>query len=196
MLLEELIQSNPEQVSQKLAAYAILNQRLGLVKTAGLAETAAAVKDHIVKGLSSGNPAYTGAAGALGLGGLSAIRESFKPKEERRAGNVLTAAGIGGAMGAGLPMIGNLSAALPPAESEMAPSALGNLSSAVSDGVSQSRPGALTGAGIAATTATVEPSVGSGFNSLCIASYPTPPTPTNKTMAFISVTSMVVLLYP
>jgi hypothetical protein len=94
-----------EQIGSQLASLAILTARTQLNKTAGLSDFAGGVKDNIIAGIVSGDPRYTAGAGAVGLGGLSAIRESLRPKAKRNWNNTLTAAGLGGIMGGSVPLI-------------------------------------------------------------------------------------------
>lgn len=118
MNFEELLNVEPDQIGRKLAAVAVLTSRTQ--KTADLQSIINSIKDrvstagaHAVTELTNGNPVYTGAAGALGLGGLSALRETMRPRKDRNYGNALTAAMLGGAAGAAVPMLGGLKDAIP-----------------------------------------------------------------------------------
>jgi len=103
MNLNELLTIEPAQIGHKLGAAAVVTSRMG--KQADVMSTVDSIKNHVMDGLKSGNPLYTGAAGALGLGGLSALRESMRNKKDRRWSNVAMAAGLGGIGGAAAPMI-------------------------------------------------------------------------------------------
>lgn len=133
MNFSELLTQDASNISRKFAAQAIVVDRLE--KRADVQGIVDAIKSHVTKGLSSGNPLYSGAVGAAALGGASAIRESLRNKKDRNWGNVLTAAGLGGIGGAAIPALSGLGAAVPthitgqPGETGMLEKAIGGAAS-------------------------------------------------------------------
>jgi len=102
----QLVNQTPEQASQHLAHVLLLSRSMRkagadvsqLWNDASTAVSGAA--KHVGGKLSKLDPAYTAGAGAIGLGGLAALRERLKPKAERRYENAALGAGIGGLLGA------------------------------------------------------------------------------------------------
>jgi hypothetical protein len=137
-VLEELVRGTTEEASRKLASVSYAAQglrKMGLDLSSigsniqrGLASAGNNVKD----GLLSGNPLYTGAAGALLGGGLGVANELQRPKEERDYTSAAMNAGIGGLVGGlgGVAMQGMQSKGIP-----QAPPPKGTSASAMKEGL-------------------------------------------------------------
>lgn len=150
-MLEELVSGSPAEAAEKLAALASVSrglrkqavdwselggQALGGLKSFG---------NSALRELKSGNPLYTGAAGALAGAGAGLAGEIMNP-EDNDYTNVLTGAGIGGAIGAtGGLAYKALGESLPGGKD---PAHANSLSQNVGSGINQafgSAAGALTG---------------------------------------------------
>lgn len=137
-VFEELVRGTTAEAGRKLAAVSYAAQglrKMGLDLTSlgnniqsGLASAGNNVKD----GLLSGNPLYTGAAGALLGGGMGVANELRRPEEERDYTSAAMNAGIGGLMGGlgGVAMQGLQSKAIP-----QAPPPKGTVTSAAKEGL-------------------------------------------------------------
>jgi len=107
-MLEELVSGTPAEAAEKLAGLTAVSR--GLRKQGFEWKDLHELGNHVASGaqsfgntalkeLKSGNPLYTGAAGALAGAGAGLTREIMNP-EDNDYNNVLTSAGIGGALGA------------------------------------------------------------------------------------------------
>lgn len=137
-VFEELVRGNTEDASRTLAAvsYAAQGMRKMGLDLASMGNTLkdglASAGSNIKSGLISGNPLYTGAAGALVGGGLGLVNEMQRPKEERDYTTAGLNAGIGGLVGGlgGVAMQG-MQAKGPP----QAPPPTGTVPSAIKEGI-------------------------------------------------------------
>lgn len=107
-MLEELVSGTPAEAAEKLAGLTAVSR--GLRKQGFEWKDLHELGNHVASGVQSfgntalnelkaGNPLYTGAAGALAGAGAGLTREIMNP-EDNDYNNVLTSAGIGGALGA------------------------------------------------------------------------------------------------